>query len=213
MRDTISPRSSSSGRTSRRRRSTRASPALTLVDGGQRLRVNGVQPPDHAAGLCRNLQQGRLRHLRLQPIERRSGAELHREVAPVSPIPKLTSGPDGRDRDRRLVFQQLHQPALEGVLLPERAVDLEHHAPVEDEHRVGIGRGNLDRVVGDALPLTDRIDDRTPRAHVVERCRPLLPGGDRWQKKGHRRLPGPASAMDTRSPACRRPPACPGAPA
>ena len=57
MAGTISPRSIISGTTARRRRSHQGLPALTLVDADERLQVDGVQPPQQATGLPRDLQQ------------------------------------------------------------------------------------------------------------------------------------------------------------
>ena len=162
-------------------------PGLALVDGGQRSGIDGVQTPDHAAGVRRDFQQVRACQLRLQFLQRTAGAEHHGEVAPVPPIPEHAHCPDDRHRDGRVALQQLHQPALEGELRPERAVDLDDQAPVEDEHRVGVRRRRLDSVVTDALLPADRIDGRFPHLDVVEQRRPLRPGVDRRQQEGQNR--------------------------
>ena len=125
-------------------------PGFALVDGGQRFPGDGMEPANDAPGLGGHLQQGLPGQLRLQLVEGMPGAELHREVAPIGPVPKHPGRPDGRHRHIPVAGQQLHQSAFEGEFGPERAVDLDHDAPVEDEHRVGVGLGSLDPVIGDA---------------------------------------------------------------
>ena len=179
-----SPRSTSSGRTCRRRRCTRASQAspLSMAASGcgsmacRRLTVLPVCAATSSRAARGNSGS--------QLVQRAAGAELHGEVAPVPPIPQHPHGPDGRYRHDDVALQQLHQPALEGELRPERTVDLDHHAPVEDEHRVGVGCRRLDPVVGDPLSLADRIDGGFPHRDVVEQRRPLRPGVDRRQQEG-----------------------------